>query len=265
MNYTNIYLLNIQYLGFRFHGWQKQPNLKTVHWAIDKTLKFVCKGIRNKSIGVGRTDAKVSATDFYVQLLIDSTLVKEEFITSFNKNSPADIRLLELQNIEDASFNIIQHPKIKEYRYYFSFGKKNHPYAAAFLTGIIDHLDIRIMQQGAMLFEGFHNYKRYCTKPSMETKVERRIEFCRIEENTDLRASFFPDRSYVLIVKGEGFLRNQIRLIMGALFDLGKGKVSLDFIKTSLDPDSSIEFIKSIAPSSGLHLHTIELKSTKEM
>ena len=113
MNYTNIYLLQIQYLGFRFHGWQKQPNLKTVHWAVDKTLKFVCKGIRNKSIGVGRTDAKVSATDFYVQLFIDSAVVKEDFINSFNKNSPADIRLVQIQNIEDASFNIIQHPKTK--------------------------------------------------------------------------------------------------------------------------------------------------------
>ena len=38
----------------------------------------------------------------------------------------------------------------------------------------------------------------------------------------------------MLIVKGEGFLRNQIRLIMGALAELGKGNYDLEFIKQNL-------------------------------
>ncbi len=68
MNYKHTYLVTIQYLGFRFHGWQKQPNLKTGHLFLDKTLKFIYKGIRLKSLGVGRTDARVSATHFAFQL-----------------------------------------------------------------------------------------------------------------------------------------------------------------------------------------------------
>ncbi|CAM1355419.1 MULTISPECIES: tRNA pseudouridine synthase A [Tenacibaculum] len=260
MNYTCSYLINVQYLGFRFHGWQKQPNLKTVHWAIDKTLKFVCKGVRNKSVGVGRTDAKVSATDYHFQLFIDKKLEEDEFIKSFNKNSPSDIRALSIEPILDESFNIIQHSKVKEYRYYFSFGEKNHPYCAPFLTGILVDLNIELMKKGANLFKGFHNYKRYCTKPSEETKVEREIIECKIEKNTEITASFFPETSYVLIVRGEGFLRNQIRLIMGALFELGKENYDLEFIEKSLNPKSDIEFLKTIAPSSGLHLHKIEFK-----
>lgn len=260
MNYMYSYLINVQYLGFRFHGWQKQPDLKTVHWAIDKTLKFVCKGIRNKSVGVGRTDAKVSATDYSFQLFIDEKLEKNEFIKSFNKNSPSDIRILSIKSILDESFNIIQSSKIKEYRYYFSFGEKNHPYCAPFLTGVLEDLNIELMKEGASLFEGFHNFKRYCTKPSEETKVEREIIQCKIEENIEITASFFPEKSYVLIVRGEGFLRNQIRLIMGALFELGKENCDLEFIQKSLKPNSDIEFLKTIAPSSGLHLHKIDFK-----
>ena len=260
MNYNYAYLVRFQYLGFRFHGWQKQPNLKTVHWALDKTLKFVCKGIRCKTIGVGRTDAKVSSTNYAYQLFIDEKLDEDIFIETFNINSPSDIRVTAIERIEDESFNIIQHPKQKEYRYYFSFGEKNHPYCAPFLVGYLDHLNIDLMIEGAKLFEGFHNFKHYCTKPSEETKVERTIDSCEIIENTELTASFFPKKSYILIIKGQGFLRNQIRLIMGALAELGKGNYDLDFIKQSLDGNSNIEFLKSIAPASGLHLHEVNFK-----
>ncbi len=60
MSYKYTYILHLQYLGFRLHGWQKQPNLITGHLLLDKTLKFVLNGIRFKTLGVGRTDAKVS-------------------------------------------------------------------------------------------------------------------------------------------------------------------------------------------------------------
>lgn len=261
MNYNYAYLVKFQYLGFRLHGWQKQPNLKTVHWALDKTLKFVCKGIRFKTIGVGRTDAKVSSTDYAYQLFIDEPVEAKSFISSFNVNSPADIRVLNIEEIKDETFNIIQHPKVKEYRYYFSFGEKNHPYCAPFLVGFLDQLDIETMKKGARLFEGYHNFKQYCTKPSPETKVERTVDFCKIEENTEITASFFPEKSYVLIIRGQGFLRNQIRLMMGALIELGRGNHDLEFISKSLEPNNKIEFLKNIAPASGLHLHEVSFKN----
>jgi len=111
MNYKYNYLINFQYLGFRLHGWQKQPNLKTVHFILDKTLKFIFKGIRFKSIGVGRTDAKVSSTDYLVQLFIDEPVNEANFLNLFNINSPADTRAMSLNIIEEDSFNVIQHPK----------------------------------------------------------------------------------------------------------------------------------------------------------
>ena len=261
MNYTYSYLITFQYLGFRLHGWQKQPNLKTVHFILDKTLKFVFKGIRFKTVGVGRTDAKVSSTDYLFQLFIDTAVTESDFLPLFNLNSPADVRVMSLKELNDDTFNIIQHPKVKEYRYYFSHGEKNHPYCAPFLFGYLEQLDIELMKLGAQLFEGNHNFKRYCTKPTEHTKLEREIFSCTIVDNHEITASFFPEKSYILIVKGEGFLRNQIRLIMGALAELGKGNYTLDFIKDSLDITTDIDFLKTIAPASGLHLHKIDLKN----
>jgi len=259
MNYKYSYIVKFQYLGFRLHGWQKQPNLKTVHAVLDKTLKFVCNGIRFKTIGVGRTDAKVSATDYVFQLFIDE-IIQDDFIELFNLNSPADVRVLSIDEMNDNSFNLIQNPKIKEYRYYFSSGQKNHPYCAPFLFGYLEQLDIELMKKGAKLFEGTHNFKNYCTKPSEKTKVVRKVDFCAIQYNNDISASFFPEESFVLVVRGEGFLRNQIRLMMGALAELGKGNYTLDFIKESLYPESEKTFMKTIAPASGLHLASVILK-----
>ena len=75
--------------------------------------------------------------------------------------------------------------------------------------------------------------------------------------NFDGVANYFPEKSYVLRVKGKGFMRNQIRLMMGALLDLGKGNLSLEIISKSLEQDCFIK-LDYIAPASGLILNSIE-------
>ncbi|MBT8385764.1 MAG: tRNA pseudouridine(38-40) synthase TruA, partial [Bacteroidia bacterium] len=84
------------------------------------------------------------------------------------------------------------------------------------------------------------------------------IEVCEIVENDIYTANFFPDKSYVLRVKGQGFLRYQIRLIMGVLIQLGKGEVDLDFIEKSLSHDNDRKPTTYIAPSSGLQLYKVD-------
>jgi len=55
------YLIHVQFLGFRYSGWQKQPNQKTVEGMLVKTLKFVLPNAKFKILGAGRTDARFSA------------------------------------------------------------------------------------------------------------------------------------------------------------------------------------------------------------
>ena len=64
------YLIKVQYLGYRLHGWQKQPNFKTVEGLIKKTLKFVLPGRKIKVLGSSRTDAMVSANDAAFELFL---------------------------------------------------------------------------------------------------------------------------------------------------------------------------------------------------
>jgi tRNA pseudouridine38-40 synthase len=254
------YLFKIQYLGYRFHGWQKQPKIKTVQLMIERTLKFILEDQKFRILAAGRTDAMVSANEAAFELFLNDHPIENftEFLRLFNHNLPQDIRALSMHEVDD-KFNIIQSSKTKEYLYLFTEGRKNHPFCAPMITTILDSLNIEIMQQGAALFQGEHNFKTYCYKPSENGVFNREIELCEIVENTLFIANFFPEKSYILRVKGKGFGRNQIRLMMGALINLGRGEITLDYIKQSLTLESTA-VIEYIAPASGLILNSIEFE-----
>ena len=252
------YVVKVQFLGYRFHGWQKQPNTKTVHLMIDRTLKFILGEQKFKTLGAGRTDAMVSASEAAFELFLDGQPLEDltAFLELFNQNLPQDIRALSFKEV-DAKFNIIQDSKLKEYHYVFAQGEKFHPFAAPIMTTILDALDIELMKEGAQLFEGQNNYKTYCYKPTNEGVYDRELICCELIENTLYTASFFPEKSYVLKVIGKGFGRHQIRLMMGALIKLGRGEIDLEYIKNNLKPESQ-EVMDYIAPASGLILHKVE-------
>ena len=252
------YVINLQYLGFRYSGWQKQPHQKTIEGMLAKTLKFILPGARFKILGVGRTDAKVSALYGAFELFLDDRPIDDLdlFLTLFNKNLPPDVKATGIREV-DASFNIIKDPRLKEYVYLFSFGEKNHPFSAPFLANILETLDIELMKAAANLFEGTHNFSAYTVKSQKNASKPRTIQSCGIRENTLLTANFFPKDSYALHIVGKGFMRYQVRMIMGALIQLGKGELSFTDIERSLSTPESIE-LTSVAPGSGLLLNHIE-------
>ncbi len=259
MKYLKSYIIHIQFLGFRFSGWQKQTNAKTLHEMVDKSLSYVFEHANFKTLGIGRTDAKVSANSFYMQLFINEILEEGDFMESLNVNLSADFRAIDMKEV-NISFNVIRASKVKEYHYYFSFGTKNHPFSAPFIIGLLDDLNIDIMMKAARLFKGEHYFHKYCTKPSVDTVFKRTIDSCEIVENDILKANFFPEKSFVLKVRGKGFLRYQIRLMMATLFEVGKGNLDLSFIEASLKEENDRMFLRNIAPSSGLQLFDIELE-----
>lgn len=250
------YLVHLQYLGFRYSGWQQQPNVLTVERMVRRTIKYVLGHNNFKLLASGRTDAMVSAEVACVQLFLDDQpLDTEEFLPLFNENLPSDIRALSITEV-DSNFNIIEAPKEKEYVYLFAFGMKAHPFSSSLMTTLAEPLDLKQMKLGAKLFEGAHDFINYTYKPTENTKTEATVTLSEIVENTFYTANFFPERSYAFRVKGKGFKRHQIRLMMGALFELGRANVDLDFIKETLQRGNDIK-LTLIAPASGLILRDI--------
>lgn len=254
------YLIRVQFLGFRYSGWQKQPGQKTIEGMLFKTLKFILPQQKFKILGAGRTDAKVSALNAAFQLILEDTSISDmsDFIKLFNENLPSDIKVLKVDNF-DKNFNIIKDSKSKEYRYFFSYGEKNHPFCAPYMANILEDLDIDLMIKAAALYTGTHNFKAYTAKPGKNKQVIRTITSCEILENTEINASFFPKRSYMLRICGKGFMRYQVRMIMGALVQLGKGLLTIHDIKSSLLAGTDIK-ISYVAPGSGLVLHQLEFE-----
>lgn len=225
---------------------------------VDRTLKFVFEDQPFKTLGGSRTDAMVSAEDFVFELFLDKPLInEEEFLHQFNLNLPSDIKALGIEKT-DKDFNIIQNPKSKEYIYLFAHGQKGHPFSAPFITTLQDHLDIDLMVKGAQIFQGEHDFRAYCKKPKDETISVRTIEHCELLDNTFYNATFFPSPSYAVIFRSKGFMRNQIRLIMGQLFRLGKGEIDLSYMERSLKTEFT-DHLDYVAPASGLILQQVTL------
>lgn len=258
------YLIRIQFLGFRFHGWAKQPEVKTVHNMIDRTLAFVLGHRDFKTMGTSRTDAKVSALDHAFELFLHDPIEDEnEFLQRVNLNLPPDIKAIALKAVSP-NFNIIKSPKAKEYIYLFACGEKPHPFSAPFITTVPEQLDIDLMKEGAALFEGLHEFKAYCKRPKEDTITQREVIFSRIEPNRQFTANFFPKQSYMYRVKANGFLRHQIRMMVGQLLLLGKRETSLEEIRLSLKGQHTKE-IFYVAPGSGLILNKIDFEENQSI
>lgn len=252
------YLFHLQYLGYRYHGWLRQPELKTVESMLEKTARFVFGHADVTLIGASRTDAKVSAQHAACEIVVKKAYSSEVLLAEFNRNLPNDIRVLKVEEV-DCHFNVITMPKIKEYLYLFAFGEKSHPFCAPLVYTFPDDLDIELMKQGALLFEGVHDFKRYCATPKPDTVFTRKIVKSQIDENTLFTANFFPEKSYTYHVHAQGFMRHQVRLMMGQLLALGRGEISLDVLAESLQGDDATP-IRFIAPSSGLMLYDIRFE-----
>lgn len=250
------YLVYIQYLGYRYHGWLKQPELKTIEFMVEKTIRFILGHKKFKIMGTSRTDSKVSANHTAFEIFIDYPLDKEQFLIDFNGNLPNDIKALKIEEV-NKKFSIINSPRLKEYIYLFAFGEKSHPFSAPLICSFIYNLDIELMKEGALLFQGRHNFVKYCTKPKPGRLFEREVLLSKIEENTIFKASFFPEKTYAYHIHSKGFLRYQVRLIMGQLLSLGRGEISLADIKKSLQGLDK-KPLRHIAPSSGLILNKID-------
>ncbi|MEQ9304730.1 MAG: tRNA pseudouridine(38-40) synthase TruA, partial [Marinoscillum sp.] len=181
-NWTHFYLIRIAFLGYRYHGWMKQPGLKTIHGMIDKTMTFILGHDTYRTLGCSRTDAKVSAEDYAFELFTMEVLKPEHLLEQLNTNLPNDIRAQSM-SVVDSSFNIIQDVKVKEYHYHFTFGDRPHPFIAPTIHYFSETLDINLMKEAAGIFQGAHCFRRYVSKPSAGTQFDREILISEIVQS----------------------------------------------------------------------------------
>ena len=231
------------YNGTKYQGWQTQPNGPTIQEEIEKVLsQYFNQDIT--IVGSGRTDAGVHALRqyFHFDLDVDSVDI-DRMIYSINMMLPQDIKILDFEQVED-DFHARFSAKEKHYGYTISLEQKEvFFYETLYVCPY--KLDIKLMKDAITYFVGKHNFKNFTSKEEDEDNFVREIYNASIDcENNFINFDF----------RGNGFMRYEIRFIVGTLVEIGRGKLSIDELKNLLDDNSERKIVSFKAPASGLML-----------
>ena len=218
------YKVIISYNGVNFNGYQKQDKLRSVQGEIEKTL-YKIHGYEVKSFGSGRTDKGVHA---YGQVFNFESVLNmscEQFKKAFNALLPDDIYVKSVEEVE-MSFHSRYSCLNKEYHYVINLGEYN-PLEKDLVFQFNREINVEKMIQASNLFVGEHDFKNFCA--CEEDKVKdyiRNIEYIEILKEGD---------KLIFKFRGNGFLRYMVRMLVGVLLEIGKGRKDELFVKERLD------------------------------
>jgi len=253
-----IYKLKISYQGTRYEGWQVQPApRKTVQGELNKALKKIFKSDDIYTLGSGRTDSGVHALGQVVKVIAPFFIEESSLKKALNSFLNLDIRVVDLSRSEDF------HPTIdaisKTYNYVFYQGDSLPPFLESRVCLIKEGLDWKKMEDASRFFIGTHDFINFSTKGTPVKTTVREIFDISFEYG---RADFFDFElcsSQVITVsfKGKGFLKQMVRLLVGALLESGKGKIDTKEIKEHLTCEAIDDKLGPVAPGHGLYLREV--------
>ena len=238
------YMMKISYNGKGYCGWQKQINKKTIQGVLEEAMKKVLN-CDIEVVASGRTDSDVSAICQVAHFDIDNVIPKG-LVGHINSLLPDDIRVLDIELAKD-SFHARFNAKLKTYKYYFYTGKVNNPYYDTFAHHTKYQLNYSTMQKAIKALIGEHNFTSFC---SVDTDVKSKV---RVIKKAELKKT---GDLYEFSITGNGFLYNMVRIIVGTIIDIGRGKISMsidDIIKKE-----ERKFAGVTVPAKGLVLFNVE-------
>lgn len=216
------YVAVVKYNGSRYFGWQKQVNEVTLQGEIE----FRLSTIFNQEITIhasGRTDAKVHA---YGQVFhFDAPLFPlRKLKYALNRMLPNDIEIVSLHKAPDdfhARFSAVA----KTYEYVIYLGAKE-PFLIDKVMFYPFAFNLDNFNESALHFVGTHNFQNFTSKSEDEQNFVRTI--------TEFKARKLG-KKIIVTISGTGFMRGQIRVMIGTLIALNEKKVKSDFIITKLN------------------------------
>ena len=236
------YLMDFSYSGENFNGYQKQLNKRTVQSEIEKVLTSVNGGEKVIIYASGRTDSKVNALHQMAHFDIDKNIPSYKLKSALNSYLPNDIYINDVK-VVDSNFHARYMVKSKTYEYKINIGNYN-PLLRNQVYQYCKPLNIDKMNIGLAYFIGTHDFTTFtCAEDKRVDKV-RTIYDAFLSLNKDIITITF---------KGDGFLKYQIRNMVGTLIRIGEGKVEANAIPDLLSKkDRKTAFL--CAPAEGLTL-----------
>lgn len=249
---THYYRLLIQYKGTRYNGWQQQTGQAglTVQGEFNKALEKISKA-KVHSIGSGRTDAGVHALGQVVKAAIELDIAPENLVKALNSNLPEDIRVLTAE-LTDYEFMPTVHAQSKEYHYRFTVGRGTTAFQTDLIANYGLEVDFAKMREACKLLIGVHDFTNYFCEGTEVSSTIREIFECELITVEQGQWNMLPPH-YVFRIVGSGFLKQMVRLLMGALWNVGRGKISLEEFKNSLTSQKT-QRMGVVAPPEGLYM-----------
>ncbi|MBE5937426.1 MAG: tRNA pseudouridine(38-40) synthase TruA [Lachnospiraceae bacterium] len=236
----------VAYDGTNYHGWQAQPNAITIEQILNEELSRMLNE-EITIIGASRTDAGVHAEGNVAVFDTNTSIPPEKISLAINRTLPDDIVVQESFEVE-SDFHPRKCASIKTYEYRILNRSMDMPVKSRNSYHVHRKLDTDKMREAASYFVGQHDFRNFCSTHTQAKSTVRIIYSFNIEET---------DNEIILTVCGNGFLYNMVRMLTGALIDVGTGRMSPDRIPQILASYDRI-YSPNTAPAKGLTLKEIE-------
>lgn len=250
---TRRILLRVAYDGTNYHGWQVQPNAKTIEGELNRILTQLT-GEEIQVTGASRTDAGVHALGNVAVFDTLSRIPAEKFSYALNQRLPEDIVVQSSVQVDDDF-----HPRHCDCQKTYEYDILNRTFplpayrnTAYFLYG---DLDLEAMRKACQAFLGEHDFASFCAAGAQVQTTVRTIYSLEVLEQplgsngrTEAQRSQrtqsetielqpdkarlqgpqiqqAPERLLTIRVRGNGFLYNMVRIIAGTLVEVGRGHI----------------------------------------
>ncbi|MCK4621938.1 MAG: tRNA pseudouridine(38-40) synthase TruA [Desulfuromonadales bacterium] len=205
--------LTLEYDGTHYVGWQVQPNGVSVQQRVELALKQLL-GETVRVHSSGRTDAGVHASGMVCHLTTERDLPMSAWREGVNRFLPDSIAVRTAEPVAD-DFHARFSAKGKRYCYTILQDDVRSPLLMRTSWQVRQSLDLSAMRRAAGLFVGEHDFAAFRTSGcSAETT-------CRKVYSVDLSST---DRLLLIDISGSGFLKNMVRMMVGTLVEIGRGK-----------------------------------------
>ena len=237
----------IEYDGTNYHGFQKQlgQGMATIQETLESCIMRVLKE-PIKVQGAGRTDAGVHAYGQVINFRTTSSIPVDSIPQAINSRLPKDMVIKAAQEV-DLDFHAQYNSKGKHYTYKIYNNRIPSVFHQRYAYFVPVPLDEEIFREGCKVFVGTHNFKGFSASGASVKTFERTIYSVELITKGPL---------WEVHIKGNGFLYNMVRIMIGTLLELAKRKRDIESIKQTLTTQNR-RLAGQTAPAHGLYLQEV--------
>jgi tRNA pseudouridine38-40 synthase len=236
------YAARVGYMGTADSGWQRQAMGTGVQEKIEESLAAL-EGKPVTVTAAGRTDAGVHACGQVISFELEKQWRPDKLVLAANFRLPPDISVLETARVLPG-FDARRHALWREYRFFIWHGNALPPFLHGRVWWNRFRWDFEEVRRACALFEGDHDFRAFCKTAECPERTVRTIHTASVTRK---------GRLAVFTVRGNAFLTNMVRIMAGNLNAVGRGKKSVEWLKSLLGGQAR-EHSAMTAPAEGLYL-----------